>query len=78
MGSLGTLLSDYSEVGIDLGLHKETILGVYYTFLILGGDVGIPLAILTMFFAKTLTKRHPTLVNMLVMFVLYANANILL
>ncbi|KAH8110669.1 hypothetical protein DFH11DRAFT_1514159 [Phellopilus nigrolimitatus] len=63
---------------IDLGPHKDTTLDVYFFILILGGHIGLPLALGTMVFTKTAGRRHPTLVNLLVSWFVYATANLLL
>lgn len=63
---------------IDLGSHEDVILAVYYVLLVLGGGVGIPLMIATMILAKTVSRRHPTLINFLLSWFAYAIANLLL
>lgn len=66
------------EPAIELGSHKGAILDAYYTFLILGGQIGLPIVLLTMFLNGAGSRRHPTLINMLVSWMLYAIANLLL
>ncbi|EJD03587.1 uncharacterized protein FOMMEDRAFT_139814 [Fomitiporia mediterranea MF3/22] len=63
---------------IDLGPHKDAILDVFFAFLIIGGHVGLPLALTTMVILKTVAHRHPTLLNLLASWIVYATANLLL
>jgi len=63
---------------IDLGQHKDIILGVYYFLLALGGCVGLPLTVATMVFTKTVNRRHPTLLNFLLVWFAYAMASLIL
>lgn len=78
MSSSATLNLSSCKVAIDLGPHKEIVLGVYYSILVLGGHVGIPLIVSSMVFAKTINHRHPTLINMLVLWFIYTTASLLL
>lgn len=66
------------EPAINLGLHKGAILDVYFAILIAGGQIGLPITLLTMFFNGKGSRRHPTLINVLVSWMLYAIVNLLL
>lgn len=63
---------------IDLGPHKDVILGFYYFFHVTGGCVGLPLTIATMVFTKAVNRRHPTLTNFLLMWAMYGLASSIL
>lgn len=63
---------------IDLGTHKDATLDVYFIFLILGGHIGLPLSLATMYMTKDINRRHPTLINLLCTWILYATAGLIL
>lgn len=63
---------------IDLGPHKDVIMDVFFSFHIIGGHVALPLTLVTMVILKTVARRHPTLINLLISWVVYATANLLL
>ncbi|KAL5519511.1 hypothetical protein ACEPAH_1194 [Sanghuangporus vaninii] len=63
---------------IDLGSHKDAILNTFFAFHIIGGHVGLPIAFITMVILKTLARRHPTLISLLLSWIVYATANLLL
>ncbi|KAL5533675.1 hypothetical protein ACEPAG_135 [Sanghuangporus baumii] len=78
-----SLLSLYPLVrslkpAIDLGPHKDGILNTFFAFHIIGGHVGLPMAFITMVVLKTLARRHPTLISLLLSWIVYATANLLL
>lgn len=66
------------DPAIDLGSHKDAILNAYFTLFIHGGQIGLPIVLLTMLFNGAGSRRHPTLFNFLVSWMLYAIANLLL
>ncbi|KAI5119065.1 hypothetical protein M0805_001524 [Coniferiporia weirii] len=57
---------------------SSTSLGIFSFLHIIGGHVGIPLALVTMILTKTVRQRHPTLINLLVAWIVYATANLIL
>ena len=63
---------------INLGPHEDAVLAVYYSLLILGGLIGLPLTIATMVFSKTANRRYPTLINLLLFYFIYAIACLIL
>lgn len=44
---------------------------IYYAFLILGGQVCIPLSLLRMYITKSNIRRYPTLINSLLSWFIY-------
>ena len=63
---------------IDLGSSGLVVLKTYFALLLVGGHVGLPLALGTMFASRTASRRYPTLINMLVSWIVYATAALLL
>lgn len=63
---------------IDLGPHKDAIMDVFFSFHIIGGHITLPLTLATMVILRTVARRHPTLINLLISWVVYATANLLL
>lgn len=74
--------NDYSQhtftPAIDLGPHEDTILAVYYSILVLGGCIGLPLILATALFARISHRRNPTLINLFLHYIAYAIACLLL
>ncbi|OCB87115.1 hypothetical protein A7U60_g5850 [Sanghuangporus baumii] len=78
-----SLLSLYPVVrslkpAIDLGSHKDAMLNTFFAFHIIGSHVGLPMAFITMVILKTLARRHPTLISLLLSWIVYTTANLLL
>lgn len=63
---------------INLGSSGHAILKAYLSLLLIGGNAGLPLALGTMFVSGTASKRYPTLINMLVSWIVFATASLLL
>ena len=63
---------------LDMGVHRTAILDVFFALNIVGGHVGLPLALGTMLATKTAGKRHPTLLNLLAFLIVFATAALLL
>ncbi|KLO13768.1 hypothetical protein SCHPADRAFT_827504 [Schizopora paradoxa] len=62
---------------IDLGSRRETILLGYYCCIIIGGQVGLPLVLVTSLLGSQ-PRRHPTFLNILLAWFLYAVSSLLL
>jgi len=43
----------------------------YYSFLILGAQIGLPLVLVTTLFARKQTQRHPTYINLIASWIFY-------
>lgn len=76
MGS--SMVYETQVPAIDLGSSKDAILAGYYFLLVLGGCVGLPLTVATIILTKTANRRHPTLINLLILYFVYAIACLLL
>ena len=63
---------------IDLGSSGHAVQKAYFALLLVGGHVGLPLALGTMFVSRSASRRYPTLINMLVSWIVYATAALLL
>ena len=76
---MGTFMVIESQPpAIDLGSSKDAILAGYYFLLVLGGCIGLPLTVVTMILTKTASRRHPTFINLLLLYFVYAIACLLL
>ncbi|KLO13771.1 hypothetical protein SCHPADRAFT_345682 [Schizopora paradoxa] len=56
----------------------EPVQIVYYVLPILGGHVGIPIALATIFFAANQSKRHPTFISFLISWSVFATSDLVL
>ncbi len=56
----------------------ESMLVVYFVLLIIGGHVGLPAALATIFFAPKQTKRHPTFISVLISWFVFATSALFL
>lgn len=50
----------------------------YYVLPILGGHIGIPISLATIFFAKNQSKRHPTFISFLVSWIVFSSTDLVL
>ena len=66
-----------NEIAIDLGSHKDAYLDTFFAFYVMGGHVGLPLALLTMILTKTINQRQPTLINLLICWTIYSTSNLI-
>jgi len=78
INNLLTLRVSPSAPAINLGPHKDAILDAFFAVFILGGQVGLPIVLLTLLFGGSDGRRRYTLFNFLVSWMLYAIANLLL
>jgi len=62
---------------IDLGPHRESLLVTYYSFMAFGGQIGLPLVFVTVLLGGQ-PRRHPTFLNILLAWFLYATSSLLL
>ena len=67
-----------SEPRIDLGSRKLVILNAFYSLFIVGGQVGLPITLLTMLVTRTASERHVALLNLMLFCILYSVANLLM
>lgn len=63
---------------IDLGSRKLAFLNAFYSLFIVGGQVGLPISLLTMLLTGIATKRHIALMNLMVFCIIYSVANLLM
>ncbi len=66
-----------SPPAIDLGPHRESLLVTYYSFIVLGGQFGLPLVFVTALLGSQ-PRRHPTFLNTLLAWFIYAISSLLL
>ena len=67
-----------STLAIELGPHREGLLIFYYSILVLGAMVGLPLVLATAFFGRNQPRRHPTFINIVIAWLLYGISALLL
>lgn len=67
-----------SAPAINIGPHKDVLLDVFFALFILGGQVGLPIVLLTMLLGRSDGRRRYTLFNFLVSWMLYAISMLLL
>lgn len=60
-----------SAPAIELGPHREVVLIFYYSVLVLGAQVGLPLVLATAFFGRNQTRRHPAFINIVIAWLVY-------
>ncbi len=63
---------------VDLGPNGNDVLIVYYFFVVLGGQIGLPILLATFFFGRGLKQRCSGLISVLVSFFLFATSALLL
>ena len=63
---------------IELGKSGQAVLRAYLSLLLIGGNVGLPLVLGTLVVSHTASRRYPTLINMLISWITYATAALLL
>lgn len=60
-----------STPAIELGPHRDVVLIFYYSVLVLGAQVGLPLVLATAFFGRNQPRRHPAFINIVIAWLLY-------
>ncbi|KLO13767.1 hypothetical protein SCHPADRAFT_940095 [Schizopora paradoxa] len=60
-----------SAPAIELGPHREVVLIFYYSVLVLGAQVGLPLVLATAFFGRNQPRRHPAFINIVIAWLVY-------
>lgn len=71
-------VTHFAQPRIDLGRHKDAILETSDVLNLVGGQIGVPLALFTMAAARTAREKYPALLNFMVVFVVFSTSNLLL
>ena len=62
---------------LDLGEGKHTVLILYFTLLIIGGNIGLPIALATSLLSKNVPKRRVTYTNMIMSWIMFSTSRLL-
>lgn len=70
---------DFRKIPFEVlySLIMDAYLTIFFILLVLGGHVGIPLALITAAITKTASQRHPTMINLLVCWLVYTTSNLI-